>query len=68
MAVNRRVTIATIAQSAGVSPATVSRALNHPELVNAKTLGRVNASIRSLGYGGPVEQYREGSSDCTVPR
>ena len=64
MAVNRRVTIATIARSAGVSPATVSRALNHPELVNAKTLGRINASIRSLGYGGPVEQYREGSSDC----
>ena len=64
MAVNRRVTIAQIAESAGVSPATVSRAFNHPELVNDKTLGRINASIRSLGYGGPVEQYREGSSDC----
>ena len=64
MAVNRRVTIAQIAESAGVSPATVSRALNHPELVNDRTLGRINSSIRNLGYGGPVDQYREGSPDC----
>lgn len=64
MAVSKRITIAQIAESAGVSPATVSRALNHPELVNDKTLGRINASIRNLGYGGPVERYRESLSDC----
>lgn len=63
MAVTRRVTIAQVAESSGVSPATVSRAINHPELVNAKTLNRVNSSIRNLGYAGPIEQYREGALD-----
>lgn len=52
MTLGRRVTIAQVAESSGVSPATVSRALNHPELVNPRTLARINASIRSLGYGG----------------
>ena len=52
MALGRRVTIAQVAKSSGVSPATVSRALNHPELVNPRTLARINASIRGLGYGG----------------
>ena len=61
---NRRVTIAQIAESTGVSPATVSRALNHPELVSPKTLGRINSSIRNLGYGGPFEQYSAASPDC----
>lgn len=59
----RRVTIAQVAEGAGVSPATVSRALNHPELVNPKTLARINETIRSLSYAGPVEQYRDGASD-----
>lgn len=60
----RRITIAQVAESAGVSPATVSRALNHPELVNPKTLGRINSSIRSLGYAVPGEHYGAEESGC----
>ncbi len=39
-----------IAELAGVSSATVSRVLNHPELVNEKTRRRVLKIIEELGY------------------
>jgi len=44
------VTIYDIAQVAGVSPSTVSRALNKPGRINAKTEQRVREAAQSLGY------------------
>lgn len=46
----RQITIFTVAQAAGVSPATVSRAINHPDLLNAQTRRRVEDAIRETGY------------------
>ncbi len=45
-----KTTITEIARAAGISPATVSRALNHPELVNAKTAELIRSTIESLNY------------------
>lgn len=39
-----------VAKEAGVSPATVSRSLNSPGLVNQKTLDRVRSAVERLGY------------------
>ena len=39
-----------VARDAGVSPATVSRAVSQPELLSAQTLARVKASARKLEY------------------
>ncbi|MFF1649164.1 LacI family DNA-binding transcriptional regulator [Streptomyces sp. NPDC058240] len=44
------VTLATVAQRAGVSPQTVSNALNSPELLRPETLDRVLRTIDELGY------------------
>ena len=44
------VTLADVARLAGVSPITVSRVLNHPELVTAATLAHVQQAIRRTGY------------------
>ncbi|MFO1399551.1 MAG: LacI family DNA-binding transcriptional regulator [Burkholderiales bacterium] len=44
------VTLADVAQLAGVSPITVSRVLNHPELVTPSTLARVQQVIARTGY------------------
>ncbi len=42
--------IFTVAKAAGVSAATVSRVMNHPELVNPTTLKKVEKAIRRTGY------------------
>ncbi len=39
-----------IASDAGVSPATVSRVLKHPELVQGKTRIRIEDAIKNAGY------------------
>lgn len=39
-----------VAEAAGVSPATVSRVLNHSEMVHADTRARVERAIRELQY------------------
>ena len=59
MASTNRTTIAQVAQSAGVSQATVSRVINHPELVSPSTLERVRSVISSLGYASLIDQYRD---------
>lgn len=43
-------TVRDIAKLAGVSPATVSRVMNHPELVDTATAQKVQAAIKELGY------------------
>lgn len=46
----RHVNIFDVANEAGVSPATVSRCVNHPEKVSADTRRLVEAAIRETGY------------------
>lgn len=45
-----KVTIRTVAQKAGVSPTTVSRVLNRPELVDANTRVRVRDAMEELDF------------------
>ena len=45
-----KVDIVYVAQLAGVSAATVSRTINHPDLVSAATRKRVDSAIRKSGY------------------
>jgi transcriptional regulator, LacI family len=46
----RRVTIKDVAREAGVSPTTVSHALNHRGQVDSRTRERVEQAARTLGY------------------
>lgn len=53
-----------VAAHAGVSPATVSNALNHPEMVSPHTLARIQAAIDELGYirNDAARQLRAGTN------
>lgn len=44
------VSVTDVARTAGVSIATVSRAINQPEVVSEETRKRVNAAMKSLNY------------------
>lgn len=46
----QRVSVQEIAQQAGVSPATVSRAFNQPGLLHADTLARILSTAQTLGF------------------
>lgn len=46
----KNATISKVAELSGVSPATVSRALNHRSLVSAETLKKIDAAMAALGY------------------
>lgn len=46
----QKITLSEVAKLAGVSPITVSRAVNQPSLVTAKTLRRVQDVIERTGY------------------
>lgn len=45
-----RIDISAVARLAKVSPATVSRAMNHPEIVSPATRKKVDSAIRKSGY------------------
>ena len=45
----KKITVSLIAEKAQVSPATVSRVLNHRELVKEPTIRKVEEAMRSLG-------------------
>ncbi len=45
-----KIDIFSVAKAAGVSATTVSRAMNHPDLVNPTTLKKVEKAIRKTGY------------------
>jgi LacI family transcriptional regulator len=64
MTFNRRIKLLDVARDAGVSPATVSRAIAQPELVNSATLARVRQSAARLGYvpGGAARALASGRS------
>jgi LacI family transcriptional regulator len=64
MVFNRRVKLLDVARDAGVSPATVSRAIAQPQLVNVATLARVKSSAARLGYvpGGAARALASGRS------
>lgn len=47
---DRRPTLAEVARLAKVSPATVSRALNKPNVVSEKTASRIHDAVRTTGY------------------
>ena len=47
---NRRVTVVDVALKAGVSPGTVSNAINGKRPVDSETRARIEAAIRDLGY------------------
>ncbi|MFF4196861.1 LacI family DNA-binding transcriptional regulator [Nonomuraea sp. NPDC001831] len=59
----RRLSMVDVAAHAGVSVGTVSNVLNRPELVAERTLRRVRASIKTLGFvpSAPARQLRGGS-------
>lgn len=46
----KRPTLAEVAAAAGVSPATVSRALARPEMLSAGTLDHILETVRAMGY------------------
>jgi LacI family transcriptional regulator len=58
------VSVKDVAAAAGVSPGTVSNALNHPERVAEETVERVQRAIRELGYvrNDAARQLRAGRS------
>lgn len=51
-----RVKVEEIAKKANVSSATVSRVLNHPELVNERTKKNIIRIMRQMGYGAIQEE------------
>ena len=48
--ISKKASISVIAKAAGVSSATVSRVLNHPEAVKADTLCKVREIMQQFGY------------------
>ncbi len=48
--IDKKTTVAQIAECAGVSPATVSRVLNHREQVKADTIAKVESAMAALGF------------------
>ena len=61
-----RATILDVAKEAGVSPGTVSNALNRPDKLAPETLARVMAAINDLGFvrSAAARQMRGGTSRC----
>ena len=62
-------TIHDVAEAAGVSAATVSRALRNPEVVSSSTRARVAAAARELGYQpGPSIKPKGNKILALIPR
>ena len=58
----QRATLQAVAQRAGVSPATASRAMAGASIVHPDTIRRVRAAAEALGYlpGGPAQALASG--------
>ena len=57
-----------IARQAHVSPATVSRALNQPEIVSAEALARIEAVMRAHHYVPAPASRRRGPQNLFFPQ
>lgn len=69
---NKKSDIVAVAKAARVSPSTVSRAFNHPDLVKATTRKRIDAAVRRLGYirnraAQTIHGIRSGTIGMIVP-
>ena len=68
----RKADITAVARAARVSPSTVSRSFNHPELVKPATRIRIEAAVRRLGYirnraAQTIHGIRSGTIGVIVP-
>ncbi|WP_224823659.1 substrate-binding domain-containing protein [Cognatishimia sp. MH4019] len=64
--------IVAVAKAARVSPSTVSRSFNHPELVKASTRKKIDTAVRRLGYirnraAQTIHGIRSGTVGSIVP-
>lgn len=69
---DKKTDIVSVAQAAGVSPATVSRFFNRPELVNAATRKRIDRAVKRTGYirnraAQTIHGIRSGTIGLLVP-
>lgn len=55
-----------VARIASVSPATVSRVINHPELVSKSTVEQVQTALKQLGYAIPLPQINPESEKKVI--
>jgi len=68
----KKTDIISVAKAARVSPSTVSRAFNHPDLVKATTRKKIDAAVRRLGYirnraAQTIHGIRSGTIGLIVP-
>lgn len=64
--------IIAVAKAARVSPSTVSRSFNHPDLVKASTRKKIDSAVRKLGYirnraAQTIHGIRSGTVGLIVP-
>jgi LacI family transcriptional regulator, galactose operon repressor len=68
----KKADIIAVAKAARVSPSTVSRSFNHPQLVTASTRKKIDAAVRRLGYirnraAQTIHGIRSGTIGLIVP-
>ena len=68
----KKADIIAVAKAARVSPSTVSRSFNHPELVNPATRKKIDSAVRRLGYirnraAQTIHGIRSGTVGLIVP-
>lgn len=69
---DKKADIVAVAKAARVSPSTVSRCFNHPELVKATTRKKIDKAVRRLGYirnraAQTIHGIRSGTIGLVVP-
>lgn len=69
---NKKSDIVAVAKAAKVSPSTVSRSFNHPDLVKASTRKKIDKAVRRLGYirnraAQTIHGIRSGTVGLIVP-
>lgn len=69
---SKKADIIAVAKAARVSPSTVSRSFNHPDLVKATTRKSIDAAVRRLGYirnraAQTIHGIRSGTIGLIVP-
>ncbi len=68
----KKADIIAVAKAARVSPSTVSRSFNHPDLVKASTRRKIDTAVRKLGYirnraAQTIHGIRSGTIGLIVP-